>query len=132
MQQESKEERSLGDLFADLSKQSSVLVRQEIALAKTELSAKVPQIGKSIGLLVVGGAVIYAGFLAIGAALIILLAQIGLPWWLSALLVGLVVAGAGYALLQRGRNALKETDLMPRQTIETLKEDAQWVKDQTS
>ena len=51
--------------------------------------------------------------------------------WLSAILVGLVVALVGYFLFRRGLDALKRDDLTPRQTIETLKEDQQWAKDQT-
>lgn len=132
MQQERKEERSLGDLFADLSRQTTTLVRQEVALAKTEMSTKVASVGKNIGILVVGGALAYAGLFAIGAAIIIVLAMVGLPLWLASLLVGLIVAGIGYVFIQKGRNALKETDLVPRQTIQTLKEDREWTKEQTS
>jgi hypothetical protein len=51
--------------------------------------------------------------------------------WLSALLVGLVVVAVGYFLIKKGLDALKREDLAPRQTIETLKEDGQWIKDQT-
>ena len=50
---------------------------------------------------------------------------------MAALVVGLVVAGVGYFLVQKGLTDLKRTDLAPRQTVETLKEDAQWAKDQT-
>jgi len=53
-----------------------------------------------------------------------------MPWWLSALLVGIVVAAIGYALVQRGMSALKKENLAPRQTMETLKEDTEWAKDQ--
>jgi hypothetical protein len=67
--------------------------------------------------------------LAVLAGVIVLLGQV-IPMWLSALLVGLVVAGVGYFLVRRGLDALKREDLAPRQTIETLKEDQQWAKDQ--
>ena len=129
-QSQSKEERSLGELFAELARESSDLVRHEVALAKTELAQKATRVGKDVGFLAVGGLVAYAGFLAIIAAVIILLAALGLPWWLSALLVGLVVAGVGYFLVQKGLQALKREDLAPRQTIESVKEDAQWAKEQ--
>jgi Na+/H+ antiporter NhaC len=125
-----KDERSLGELFGDLARESSTLLRQEIALARTELAEKGTEVGKDIGRLAVGGAVAYAGFLAIIAAVIIGLAAAGVPWWLSALLVGLVVAGIGYALVQQGLTALKSVDLGPRQTVESLREDAQWAKEQ--
>ena len=64
------------------------------------------------------------------AAVIVALGEAGLPWWLSALLVGVVVAGVGAALVARARTALQQTDLTPRQTVETLKEDREWAKDQ--
>ncbi len=128
--QVNSDDRSLGELFADLAKESSVLVRQEVALARAELTQKAGQVGRDVGFLAVGGLVLYAGLLAIIAAIIILLGTLGLPWWLSALLVGLIVAGAGYFLVQRGMKALKRENLAPRQTIETLKEDAEWAKEQ--
>jgi xanthine/uracil permease len=131
MQQQRGDDRSLGELFAELARETSTLVRQEVELAKTEMTQKASRVGKSVGMLAVGGAIAYAGLLAILAAIIIGLAALGVPWWLSALLVGLVVAAVGYLLVQKGRDALKQADLAPRQTIETLKEDAAWVKEQT-
>ena len=128
--QVNREDRSLGELFADLAKESSVLVRQEVALAKSELTQKAGEVGKDIGFLAVGGLVLYAGLLAIIAAIIIVLGTMGVPWWLSALLVGLVVAATGYFLVQRGLKALKRENIAPHQTIETLKEDAEWAKEQ--
>lgn len=128
--QVNKEDRSIGELFADLAKESSVLVRQEVALAKAEMTQKAGEVGKDIGFLAVGGLVLYAGLLAIIAAIIIVLGTVGVPWWLSALLVGLIVAGVGYFLVQKGLKALKRENLAPRQTIQTLKDDAEWAKEQ--
>jgi tetrahydromethanopterin S-methyltransferase subunit G len=128
--QETRDDRSLGELLGDLAQQTATLARQEVELAKTEMSQKAAQVGRDIGFLAVGGAVAYAGFLAILAALIVALAANGVPWWLAALLVGVVVAGVGYVLVQKGLAALKREDLAPRQTIETLKEDKDWAKEQ--
>ncbi len=125
-----RDDRSLGELFTELAQETSTLVRQEVTLAKTEVSQKASRAGKHIGTLAAGGAVAYAGLLAILAGVIVLLDEV-MPLWLSALLVGLVVAGVGYFLIRRGLDALKREDLAPRQTIETLKEDQQWAKDQT-
>ena len=125
-----KDERSLGELFSELARDTSTLVSQEITLAKTEMSQKASRVVKDVGFLAAGGAVAYAGLLAILAGVIVLLGQV-IPMWLSALLVGLVVAGVGYFLVRKGLDALKREDLAPRQTIETLKEDQQWAKDQT-
>ena len=129
--QERKEDRSLGDLFAALASETSTLVRQEVTLAKTEMTQQATRVGKNVAFLAVGGAVAYAGVLTLLAAVILGLVALGLPAWVAALLLGLVVAGAGAVLIQRGRDALSREDLAPRQTMETLKEDAAWVKEQT-
>jgi uncharacterized membrane protein YqjE len=129
--QQNRDNRSLGELFAELSRETSTLVRQEVQLAKTELSETASQVGKDIGFLAVGGAVAYAGFLALIAMLILVLVALGLASWLAALIVGLVVAGIGYFLVQKGLNELKRVDLKPQQTIETLQEDKEWAKEQT-
>ena len=127
---ESKDDRSLGELFADLARESSTLLRQEVQLAKTELSQSASRVGKDTASIAVGGLIAYAGLLAILAAVIIGLAAAGLPWWVAALLVGVIVAGIGYGLIQHGLTALKREDLAPRRTIETLQDDAQWAKEQ--
>jgi len=128
--EQSRDDRSLGELFSDLSRQTSTLVRQEVQLAKTEMSDKATKVGKDVASMAAGGAVAYAGFLAIVAAVILLLAEV-IPMWLSAFIVGVAVATAGYLLIQRGREAMKHENLAPTQTIETLKEDAEWAKRQT-
>jgi fatty acid desaturase len=124
------DERSIGELFGDLARETSMLVRQEVQLATTEMTQKATAVGKDIGFLAVGGAIAYAGLLALIATLIIILATIGLPWWLAALIVGVIVAGVGYALVQKGLTALKHESLAPQQTIQTLNEDRQWAKEQ--
>jgi hypothetical protein len=96
---EGRDDRSLGELFAELAQETSTLVRQEVNLAKTEMSQKAFTAGRHIGVLAAGGAVAYAGLLAILAALIVLLNNV-MPLWLSALLVGIVVAGVGYVLVR--------------------------------
>lgn len=126
---EQREDRSLGELFAELASETSTLVRQEVALAKSELTQKATRVGRQIGFLVIGGAIAYAAFLAVMSAVIIGLAQL-IPAWVAALVVGVAVAVIACWLILRALHALRETDLSPRQTIETLKEDAQWMKDQ--
>ncbi len=68
-----KEERSLGDLFSELTQDLSTLVRQEVMLAKTELRQKASEAGKDVGLLAAGGAIAYAGFLVILAGVVLAL-----------------------------------------------------------
>jgi hypothetical protein len=130
VQQSRDDNRSLGELFSELAQETSTLVRQEVNLAKTEMSHKASRAGKQVGVLAAGGAVAYAGLLAILAGVIVLLDNV-MPLWLSALLVGIVVAVVGYLLIRRALDALKREDFAPRETMETLKEDQQWAKDQT-
>ena len=132
MAKEPQRERSLGELFGDLAQDTSTLVRQEIQLAKSELTESVAQVAKNIGMLVVGGVLVLTSTLALIATLILGLGALGLPSWLAALIVTLVFLGVGLALVARGRTALKNADLLPRQTIETLKEDQEWIKEQAT
>ena len=125
----SLENKPLGVLFGDLASEMSNLVRQEVALARVEISQKAKHVGKNVGYLVVGGAVAYAAALAIIAAIIMLLGRY-MPDWGAALLVGVIVAGIGWLLIGKALSALQETDMTPRQTVETLKEDATWMKEQ--
>jgi hypothetical protein len=128
--QQTNGERSLGDLFGDLARDMGTLVSQEMTLARTELTDKASRVGKDVAVLAAGGLVAYAGLLAIIAAAIVLLADLGVPLWASALIVGVVVAVVGYLLVQRGISALKRQDLTPHQTIQSIKEDTQWAKEQ--
>jgi len=140
-QQVTKEDRSLGDLFSELASETSTLVKQEVSLATTELTQKATRVGENVGYLVVGGAIGYAALLVILAAVVIGLAQLisFLSGWslifsacLSAVVVGVIVGIIAYILVTRALTKLKNTNLMPRQTVETIKEDAQWLKDQVS
>jgi len=129
--QERRDEPSLGELFAELARETTTLVRQEVELAKTEMTQKATRVGKDIAFLVAGGAVAYAGLLGILAAIAIGLGQLGVPWWLATLIVGVVVAAIGGFLVMRGLSNLRRETPLPQQTIETLKEDAEWAKAQT-
>jgi len=140
-QQLVKEERSLGDLFSELAAETSTLVRQEVALAQTEITAKATSVGKNVGFLVAGGAVGYTALLVILAAVVIGLTQLISylsGWqlitsaWIAAAIVGLVVGTVAYILVTSALAKLKDMELTPRQTVETLKEDAEWLKNQVS
>ena len=96
------EERSLRSLIGQLSRDGSLLVQQEMALAKQELTEKASALAKSGAALAVGGLVLYAGLLAIVAAIVLGLALV-LPAWVSALLVGVLFAATGAVLLLRGK-----------------------------
>jgi hypothetical protein len=124
-----KDERSIGELFSELSRETTALFRHEVQLAKAEMSQKASRVGKNVGFLVVGGVVAYTGVLALVAAVIILLGQV-IPYWLSAGIIGLVIALVGLFLVVKGANTLRQEDPVPQETVETLKEDSQWLKNQ--
>ncbi|MBA2442010.1 MAG: phage holin family protein [Rubrobacter sp.] len=125
-----KRDRPSGELLGELYRDTSTLLRLEIELLKTEMSQKVSRVGKNVGFLAAGGAVAYAGLLAIIAGVIGVLALV-VPVWLSALIVGLVVAGAGGLLVRSGLKTLQQEQLVPQKTLQTLQEDTEWAKDQT-
>lgn len=129
--QQRNDDRSLGELLADLTNQMTTLVRQEVELARVETTAKVTRAARNAAMLAVGGVVVYTALLALVAAVILLLANAGIPGWLSALIVGVLLAIAGALLIQRGLAALRREDLTPKRTIETLKEDAELVRGRT-
>jgi predicted phage tail protein len=114
---------SIGELFGQLTHDVGTLFRQEVRLAKVEMGEKVSTLGA-------GAAVAGVGALALGAALILGLVALGVAPWLAALLVGGALAVAGYSMLQKGMSDLKRNDLVPTRTVETLKDDVQWVKEQ--
>lgn len=120
---------SLGELFSSLARDMSTLVRQEVALAKTELTQNAARAGKGAAAIAVGGLLAFFGAGALVAALILLLA-IKLASWLAALIVGLALCGIGGVLAMGAIAKLKKGGLAPRQTVETLKEDSQWMKEQ--
>lgn len=126
-----RDERSIGDLFSQLAAETGNLVRQEVSLAQAEMTAKASKVGKNIGFLAIGGAVGYAAVLAILAGIVIVLSNF-MPAWAAALLVGAIVGGVSFALITSALAELKETDLKPEETVESIKEDAQWLKKQMS
>jgi VIT1/CCC1 family predicted Fe2+/Mn2+ transporter len=128
-----EEQRSIGELFGQLTQDLNLLVRQEIALARAEVTQKVNRAKQDAVSLLAGGFVAYLGALTLVAALVLILDQvIGLATWLAALLVGAALAGVGYVMLQRGLRDLRQIDPTPRRTVETLKDDVQWAKEQRS
>ena len=121
-QLETHGEKSLGELLSELTQELTTLVRQELTLAKAEMSQKAAHIGGQTGLLAAGGALAYAGVLAIVAAIVLALIHAGMAPWLAALVVGVVVAAIGGLLVGKAVSAIKNVDLAPRQTIDSIKQ----------
>ncbi len=126
---QSQPDRSIGELFGDLTREMSTLFRQEVQLAKVEMTQKATETGKNVAFIAVGGFIAYAGLLALIATLVIILATAGLPWWAASLLVTVVVLAIGGVLVMQGLNRLKQTSLVPTQTMQTLKEDQEFIKE---
>jgi Putative Actinobacterial Holin-X, holin superfamily III len=121
---------SFGELLGQLANNSAALVRDEIALAKQEMSEKVSSFRSGVVTIAVGGIIALLGVLALIAAAIIGLAHYMDPG-LAALLVGVAFAVIGGIIAFVGMGRLKRTSLKPEQTIETLEEDKEWLKEIT-
>ena len=123
----SYDDASLGELVSRLTGDMGTLTRQELALAKAELRAEAKQAGKGAGL--VGGAALAGWMLALFLSLTVMWAlgeAMHLAW--AALIVAVVWGVVAAVLARSGRNELREVNPKPEQTVETLKEDAQWLK----
>jgi uncharacterized membrane protein YqjE len=124
-------ERPFGELLKQLSEETTRLVHQEIELAKAELTQKGKQAGMGAGLFGGAGAI---GFLALAAltTCFILALDAAMPAWLAALIVAVVYGVIAAVLAMQGRKKIKQAvPPVPEQTIETVKEDVEWVKTQT-
>jgi len=127
---EDRSDRSLGTLFSDLSRQLSTLVRQEIDLARTEVTTTATESARDAGLIGAGGVLLHAALLGALATVVLILVKLGIEPWLAALLVTVAVAVVGAALALRGRDQLRQRSLVPKRTMETLRDDAEWAKEQ--
>jgi drug/metabolite transporter (DMT)-like permease len=121
-----QDNRSLAELLAELSSETGRLVRKEVELATTEMTAKARVAGAHVATAAAGGALVHAGLLVLLSAIVIGLAQLGVTPWLSALLVALATMAIGYLLVNKGVSALRGTSVVPTQAIDSLKEDAKW------
>jgi uncharacterized membrane protein YqjE len=118
---------SLGEIVSRLTGDVGTLTRQELALAKAELQAEAKLAGKGAGML--GGAAVAGWMLALFISLTAMWALgevMHLAW--AALIVAAVWGVAAAVLGTSGRKALRDVNPKPEQTVETLKEDAQWLK----
>ena len=121
---DTSDERSLGELLSELSRETGVLIRKEVELATTEMTAKAKKASADAGMVAVGGALGHAGLLVLLAAAVIAMTELGISAWLSAVIVGLLTVGVGYLLANRGMARLRRSSMAPTETVETLKENA--------
>ena len=121
-------DQSFGELFKQLSQQTSTLVRQEVELARTELKEKGRSAGPGAGMRGAGGLLGLGAFGALTAMLIVLL-DLWVDAWLACLIVTAVYAVVGAILVMAGKRRVQAVGPpVPEQTIETLKEDVRWAK----
>jgi len=121
-------DRSLGELFSDLSQQTADLIRQEMRLAKVELSEKLSDVGRHAMMIGVAAAFGLAAVVTIAAAITLLLIEVGVVAWLAAAITAAVMALTAYLLAQSGISALRRKSIAPVETIHSLKETTQWLK----
>jgi uncharacterized membrane protein YqjE len=123
-------DNSMGELLKQLSQDTATLVKQEMALARAELTEQGKRAGTGAGML--GGAGV-AGLLMLGAltATLIGVLDTAMAFWLAALIVTVVWAAIAGVLALQGRNKIKEAGPPAPQTVETVKEDVRWAKTRT-
>lgn len=122
-------EPSLGALLGDLAHESSTLVRQEMTLAKTEMTQKVTQAAENIGVVLLGGAIANAGLVVLLLGLAYAVSAY-VPLWASALFFATAPIAVGVWTAQRGLEVLGRMSAVPQKTVATLKDNAQWAKEQ--
>ena len=123
--------RGLGTLLRALAEGSADLVRGEARLARLEIGTAASAAGRGTAFVAVGGVLLLLGVLAFFTGLILLVGDQWLPsdlYWLAALIVALIAGGLAAWLALRGRRALSPSALAPHETVATLKEDTEWLK----
>jgi uncharacterized membrane protein YqjE len=120
-------EPGLGDLFRQLAQDSAALIRQEVALARAEMRENLQSAMRGAVRLAIGGAVALVGALVLVAFLVLLVGNLIGIYWLGALIVGVVLTAAGAIMVKTALDNLSAEALKPEQTVETLKEDKEWL-----
>ena len=121
-------DRPIGEVTGALTRDLALLVRQELELAKAEMTEKGRVAAPGLGM--IGGAGVVA-LMAAGAftACAVLVLSLFLPAWFSALLVGAALGALAYLLAMRGKDQVgKAGSLIPEKTIETIEEDVEWAR----
>lgn len=126
---DSNQNRSAGDLLSDAMSSVSSLVRNEVDLARAEITENATQAGVAIGLIVAAAIVALVTLNVLAAALVAALTEAGIAAGWSALIVGVVLGAVAFFLMNKGLNDLKLSSLAPTRTAKNVKRDAAAVKD---
>jgi hypothetical protein len=124
-------ERSVAELFTDLSQQLSTLFRQEALLARTEVTRRLQLLARDAAVIGVGAALGLAALMAATAAIVLLLIQLNITPWIAAVLTSALLAIVGGVLVQARLRAMRQRSVVPVETVESIKETAQWIKKET-
>lgn len=124
-------DRSLGELFSDLSQQTADLVRQEMRLAKAEMSGKLADAGKHAAMIGAAIGFAIAAAVSVAAALVLFLIDVGIQPWLAAVITAALMTLAAFVLARSGVDALRSKSMAPVETLHSLKETTQWLKNGT-
>ena len=127
----SRMDRSLGELFSDLSQQTAELIRQEMRLAKAELSDKLSDVGKHMAMIAAAAVFGLAALMAVTAGVVLLLVEVGVEPWLAAVITAVLMGIVAFLLAQSGIAALRKKSIAPVETMDSLKETTQWLKNGT-
>lgn len=125
--------RGIATLFHELVEESTTLVRDELRLARVELAQVAHGLGKGTALVATGAVLVLLGTLALLTGVVLLVGDQWLPadlYWVAALLVLLITGGLAAWLAKRGLSLLSPSELSPAETVTTLKEDKEWLKQQ--
>jgi uncharacterized membrane protein YqjE len=123
-----RDEPALGDLFRQLAQDSATLVRQEMTLAKAELKNNVRSVARDAAMVAVGGVLALVGVIVLIAFLVVAVGDALDNYWLGALIVGVLFLLVGGLLAMSNLKKLKQEEVAPTRTLETLKEDKQWLQ----
>lgn len=124
-------DRPIGEIVSELSREASTLFRQEVELAKVELKREATKAGKAGGLLAGGAVLGYVALLLLTFAAAWGLAEV-MPAGLAFLIVAIVVGAIAGVLAMVGKKRFDDVDPTPETTIQTLKEDKEWLKETTN
>lgn len=132
---------SIPQLLKDLRDETTLLLRQEVALAKREVSDKASKAAKNLGYLITGGLIAYAGavvlLISIAVLVYYLLAELAdvdnyLAGFLAFLATGLLVTIVGGVMIGKALATLKEISMVPERTVESLKNDKDWIRNKVT
>lgn len=131
------DDRSIGELIRELGQESSTLVREEVALAKAEMKEKLRVYERNAAKIAVGGVLLLGALgvllVAVNRGFTALLAPfmgVELAVWIAPLILAAVIAGIGWSMVKGGKEAIANEGVAPKRTIETAKEEKQWIENE--